>query len=147
MVERVLCMHEAQGSIPCSSNFAASISHQRCGGWYRSQSLHCFDGFDHINRNPPVLIRTPKLTRFEPAQYWGGGPPGNSVVLNPFLHFSRLPRCNMKHEDRCPDPLPLLRGSLIRIVVVVGTDPSPCIVLMDSTISTVIHRFSSEHRS
>ena len=42
-------------------------------------------GFDHINRNPPVLIRTPKLTRFEPAQYWGGGPPGNSVVLNPFL--------------------------------------------------------------
>jgi hypothetical protein len=40
-------------------------------------------GFDHINRNPPVLIRTPKLTRFEPAQYWGGGPPGNSVVLNP----------------------------------------------------------------
>ncbi len=41
-------------------------------------------GFDHINRNPPVLIRTPKLTRFEPAQYWGGGPPGNSVVLNPF---------------------------------------------------------------
>ena len=24
-------------------------------------------GFDHINRNPPVLIRTPKLTRFEPA--------------------------------------------------------------------------------
>jgi hypothetical protein len=43
------------------------------------------DGFDHINRNPPVLIRTPKLTRFEPAQYWGGGPPGNSVVLNPFF--------------------------------------------------------------
>ena len=24
-------------------------------------------GFDHINRNAPVLIRTPKLTRFEPA--------------------------------------------------------------------------------
>ena len=42
-------------------------------------------GFDHINRNPPVIIRTPKLTRFEPAQYWGGGPPGNSVVLNPFF--------------------------------------------------------------
>ena len=42
-------------------------------------------GFDHINRNAPVLIRTPKLTRFEPAQYWGGGPPGNSVVLNPFF--------------------------------------------------------------
>ena len=42
-------------------------------------------GFDHINRNAPVLIRTPKLTRFEPAQYWGGGPPGNSVVLNPIF--------------------------------------------------------------
>jgi hypothetical protein len=42
-------------------------------------------GFDHINRNAPVLIRTPKLTRFEPAQYWGGGPPGNSVVLNPLF--------------------------------------------------------------
>ena len=45
-------------------------------------------GFDHINRNPPVLIRTPKLTRFEPAQYWGGGPPGNSVVLNPSFCFA-----------------------------------------------------------
>jgi hypothetical protein len=44
-------------------------------------------GFDHINRNAPVLIRTPKLTRFEPAQYWGGGPPGNSVVLNPIFSF------------------------------------------------------------
>jgi hypothetical protein len=44
-------------------------------------------GFDHINRNAPVLIRTPKLTRFEPAQYWGGGPPGNSVVLNPLFFF------------------------------------------------------------
>ncbi len=43
------------------------------------------DGFDHINRNPPVPIRTPKLMRFEPAQYWGGGPPGNSVVLNPLF--------------------------------------------------------------
>ncbi len=40
-------------------------------------------GYDHINCNPPVLIRTPKLTQFEPAQYWGGGPPGNSVVLYP----------------------------------------------------------------
>ena len=52
---------------------------------------HSSFGFDHINRNAPVLIRTPKLTRFEPAQYWGGGPPGNSVVLNPpfclFLAF------------------------------------------------------------
>ena len=42
-----------------------------------------FFGFDHINRNAPVLIRTQKLTRFEPPQYWGGGPPGKSVVLNP----------------------------------------------------------------
>ena len=56
-----------------------------CGtwsGWFRVSV-----GFDHINRNTPVLIRTPKLTRFEPAQYWGGGPPGNSVVLNPFCFF------------------------------------------------------------
>ena len=44
-------------------------------------------GFDHISRNAPVLIRTPKLKRLEPAQYWGGGPPGNSVVLNPFYSF------------------------------------------------------------
>ena len=44
-------------------------------------------GFDHIKRNAPVLVRSPKLTRFEPAQYWGGGPPGNSVVLNPFFCF------------------------------------------------------------
>ncbi len=47
-------------------------------------------GYDHINCNPPVLIRTPKLTQFEPAQYWGGGPPGNSAVLYPphfFLFF------------------------------------------------------------
>jgi hypothetical protein len=28
---------------------------------------HNYFGFDHINRNAPVLIRTPKLTRFEPA--------------------------------------------------------------------------------
>ena len=43
------------------------------------------NGFDHINRNAPVLVRSPKLTRFELAQYWGGRPPGNSVVLNPFV--------------------------------------------------------------
>ena len=43
-----------------------------------------FVGFDHINRNPPVPIRTPKLTRFEPAQYQPG-----TVVLNPILFFSR----------------------------------------------------------
>ena len=48
-------------------------------------------GFDHIDRNAPVLIRTPKLTRFEPAQYWGGGPPGNSVVLNPLFFFPCFP--------------------------------------------------------
>ena len=44
-------------------------------------------GYDHINCNPPVLIRTPKLTQFEPAQYWGGGPPGNSAVLYPPFFF------------------------------------------------------------
>ena len=56
-----------------------------------TSSHHVYFGFDHINRNAPVLIRTPKLTRFEPAQYWGGGPPGNSVVLNPlsFFFFAR----------------------------------------------------------
>ena len=43
-------------------------------------------GFDHINCNAPVLIRTPKLTRFEPAQYSGAGPSGNSVVLNPSFY-------------------------------------------------------------
>ena len=36
-------------------------------------------------RNATVLVRSPKLTRFELAQYWGGRPPGNSVVLKPFL--------------------------------------------------------------
>ena len=51
--------------------------------WFLNINVPSSIGFDHINRNPPVLIRTPKLTRFEPAQYWGGGPPGNSVVLNP----------------------------------------------------------------
>ena len=62
----------------CLAPKAANVEH-------RIQCLHRTFGFDHINRNAPVLIRTPKLTRFEPAQYWGGGPPGNSVVLNPFL--------------------------------------------------------------
>ena len=58
-------------------------------------------GFDHINRNAPVLIRTPKLTRFEPAQYWGGGPPGNSVVLNPpfFFFFLSLLCHTLSRED------------------------------------------------
>ena len=65
-------------------------------------------GFDHINRNPPVLIRTPKLTRFEPAQYWGGRPPGNSVVLNPFylftffwhkIFFNNLPICYSMYRN------------------------------------------------
>ena len=54
------------------------------------------NGFDHINRNAPVLIRTPKLTRFEPAQYWGGGPPGNSVVLNPFFFVAVFAFCGPK---------------------------------------------------
>ena len=51
--------------------------------------FRCFASMQkcNINRNAPVLIRTPKLTRFEPAQYWGGGPPGNSVVLNPFFEI------------------------------------------------------------
>ena len=61
-------------------------------------------GFDHINRNTPVLIRTPKLTRFEPAQYWGGGPPGNSVVLNPSFFFS-LAFSTSPAES--PQPLPV----------------------------------------
>ena len=42
-------------------------------------------GYDHITYNAPDPIRTPKLTCVEPAQYWGGGPPGNSVVLYPLL--------------------------------------------------------------
>jgi hypothetical protein len=57
------------------------------GGITNVDAEHNVVGFDHINRNAPVLIRTPKLTRFEPAQYWGGGPPGNSVVLNPLFFF------------------------------------------------------------
>ena len=60
----------------------------RIGRTNQSRVRSTDNGFDHINRNPPVLIRTPKLTRFEPAQYWGGGPPGNSVVLNPFFWLS-----------------------------------------------------------
>ena len=42
-------------------------------------------GYDHITFNAPDPIRTPKLKDVEPAQYWGGGPPGNSVVLYPLL--------------------------------------------------------------
>ena len=53
---------------------------------YTALLLNTF-GYDHINCNPPVLIRTPKLTQFEPAQYWGGGPPGNSAVLYPYFFF------------------------------------------------------------
>ena len=33
-------------------------------------------GFDHINRNAPVLIRTPKLTRFDPLSTGVGDHPG-----------------------------------------------------------------------
>ena len=59
-------------------------------------------GFDHINRNAPVLIRTPKLTRFEPAQYWGGGPPGNSAVLNPlFQKFFSKEKRKKKGQKTC----------------------------------------------
>ena len=51
------------------------------------------NGFDHINRNAPVLIRTPKLTRFEP---------GNSVVLNPLFsqrdHKKELEAANLIEE-------------------------------------------------
>ena len=55
--------------------------------WIRELSHLVTIGYDHINCNPPVLIRTPKLTQFEPAQYWGGGPPGNSAVLYPSFCF------------------------------------------------------------
>ena len=48
--------------------------------------------FDHINRNAPVLIRTPKLTRLV----------GNSVVLNPLFlqrdHKKELEAANLKEE-------------------------------------------------
>jgi hypothetical protein len=66
--------------------FSAATAALRLGANFPA----CAVGFDHISRNPPVLIRTPKLTRLEPAQYWGGGPPGNSVVLNPFCFFFLL---------------------------------------------------------
>ena len=49
--------------------------------------LKVVNGYDHITYNAPDPIRTPKLTCVEPAQYWGGGPPGNSVVLYPFFFF------------------------------------------------------------
>ncbi len=42
-------------------------------------------GHDHTSHKAPDPIRTPKLNWLGPAQYWGGGPPGNSVVLCPFL--------------------------------------------------------------
>ena len=51
---------------------------------YKTRAVTIYIGYDHINRNAPVLVRSRKLTRFELAQYWGGGPPGNSVVLYPF---------------------------------------------------------------
>jgi hypothetical protein len=80
-----------RGECGCCVHFATF-------GWVAPQEeilLFCIEagslpltfGYDHINCNPPVLIRTPKLTQFEPAQYWGGGPPGNSAVLYPFLPF------------------------------------------------------------
>ena len=59
-----------------------------------NRPTHITVGYDHINCNPPVLIRTPKLTQFEPAQYWGGGPPGNTVYCKFSLlavHSCQLP--------------------------------------------------------
>ena len=38
-----------------------------------------------------IGAHTRSRKRFEPAQYWGGGPPGNSVVLNPILFFFSRP--------------------------------------------------------
>jgi hypothetical protein len=88
------------GSIPTGCNFF----------WFEKKKiitrrffLGALVGFDHINRNAPVLIRTPKLTRFEPAQYWGGGPPGNSVVLNPFSLFFQyyfFVQCDANKEEK-----------------------------------------------
>ena len=127
------------------------------------------DGFDHINRNPPVLIRTPKLTRFEPAQYWGGGPPGNSVVLNPIL-FAFAPCNNFSWGrsllERLWKTILDSTGSKtcgwekkqkVKHTKLFGFDhikpqstvwsPAKLFRLLDSTISTVIHRFPSEHRT
>ena len=48
----------------------------------KTTQTSCKLSFMHlINRNAHVLARSRKLTRFEPAQYWGGGPPGNRVAL------------------------------------------------------------------
>ena len=59
------------------------------------------NGYDHITYNAPDPIRTPKLTCVEPAQYWGGGPPGNSVVLYPFFFFLFLTYLYMYVSWRC----------------------------------------------
>ena len=45
--------------------------------------------FDQINRNTTVFVRSQKLTCFDLAQYYGGKPTGNSVVLNPFYFLYR----------------------------------------------------------
>ena len=74
----------------CTVNTPEKTQTLSASGTYRQQVPSVF-GYDHINCNPPVLIRTPKLTQFEPAQYWGGGPPGNSAVLYPFLPLYCLP--------------------------------------------------------
>ena len=71
----------------CRTAYAFVCAGLQLGTCSRFDPNHSSFGFDHINRNAPVLIRTPKLTRFEPAQYWGGGPPGNSVVLNPLFRL------------------------------------------------------------
>jgi hypothetical protein len=73
----------------CTVNTPEKTQTLSASGTYRQQVPSVF-GYDHINCNPPVLIRTPKLTQFEPAQYWGGGPPGNSAVLYPFSPFYYL---------------------------------------------------------
>jgi hypothetical protein len=127
-------------------------------------------GFDHINRNAPVLIRTPKLTRFEPAQYWGGGPPGNSVVLNPlfllllvlgvlvYLVFLAL-GVRLVHQaplfplqDAFVSHPAMQTGGLVTQTHTqrpkrTQTRSTWKHQILDSTISTVMHRFSSEHRS
>jgi hypothetical protein len=103
-VQVPICCSECEIHIDSNQDLSHSTKINLCVGpnllpgvgplwWARTFLYPCsshYFGFDHINRNPPVLIRTPKLTRFEPAQYWGGGPPGNSVVLNPAFFFCFL---------------------------------------------------------
>ena len=71
------------GTVWCSWNSVCSVPSYVCGShgtvWCSWNSgansnlgtklldTHEWLGFDHINRNAPLLIRTAKLTRFEPA--------------------------------------------------------------------------------